>query len=110
MRLILVLLLSFSLNGCTRSYEERVVEIGMRWIDIQKMTTKNGWTDVLAKFELEKDFSDKGGRMYVFKHPGGSIVYFSTLPVDGVETLVCMNPPDGDAMSYGLNILKISVE
>ena len=60
----------------------------------------------------KKTFVDRGGRMYAWAHPGGSVIYFSTLPNGSVEVLTEMNPSDGDtagAEAQNLEMLAESV-
>ena len=110
MRIILIFIVICSMYGCGASRSKSQVQIGMNWSEVMRLLMKSGWTDGLVKFELEKDFSDMGGKMYSMKHSGGSLIYFSTMPADGDEKLIEMNPPDGTTMGGELRIISIEVE
>jgi hypothetical protein len=84
------MLLFCSINGAEELY------IGQKSSDVIKLLTKHGWIDQLVKFELEKSFSDKGGKISVWKSPSGTNVQFESLPIDGVDFLSVMEIPDKD--------------
>ena len=110
MRVSQLIIITLVLAGCARSSANNVIKIGMKWSEANTIIRNYGWVNAMVKFELEKEFSDKGGKMYSFKHPSESIIFFSTMPRDGNEILIDINPHDGMVMGRELHILSLNVE
>ena len=98
------------LCSCSPQRERATLRVGMPWQETLSVMRDAGWTDTFTLFELEKTFVDRGGRMYAWAHPGGSVIYFSTLPNGSVEVLTEMNPSDGDTAGAEAQILEMLAE
>ena len=75
-------------------YAAEEISVGDAWEDAKVKHIKDGWSDTLTKFELEKGFSDKGGKIYSWNNPGGDQVYFVLLPLDDKLQITEMQIPN----------------
>lgn len=110
MRIIVSMLTALVLVGCSSQREQATLRIGMTWQNALTAIHDAGWRDTFTIFQLEKDFADRGGKMYIWAHPGGAEIRFSTLPHGASEVLVEMNPSGGDAAGLDAKIVEMRVD
>ncbi len=108
--IIVMMLTALVLVSCSSQREQATLRVGMPWQNVLTMMREAGWRDTLTKFQLEKGFADQGGKMYVWSHPSGAGIYFSTLPQGGSEVLVEMNPSGGETAGLNAKIVEMRVD
>jgi hypothetical protein len=92
-----------------RNHIDKTIKIGMVWHDVLKLFEEASWENVSPRFELEGDFAKHGGKMYAYKNPGESVLYFCTLPYKNQEVLIAISPPNGESVGGELKIVEIFV-